>query len=203
MGIRVLHVSLKMIYGKALDSFNIQEQIWKPVKGFEKFYQVSNFGRIRSLKRTRKVFGNKQGVYQGKILLPCVYKDFLMVCLINEDKKHNFRYAHRLVYQAFIGNIPENALVLHKDLNKMNNTPENLQIRFYENTSQIKPRPRKIYKCKQTGQIFKNPSKFLKKRNLNISLYIFKRCVRNGEKLPGTCYHIGEVKNEQCENKGA
>ena len=28
------------------------EEIWKDVKGFEGFYQVSNLGRVKSLKRT-------------------------------------------------------------------------------------------------------------------------------------------------------
>ena len=27
------------------------EEVWKPVKGFEDFYEVSNFGRVRSLDR--------------------------------------------------------------------------------------------------------------------------------------------------------
>ena len=160
--------------------------------GFEKFYEVSIFGRIRSLDRTIQKFG-KFCVRKGKILVPCIYKDFKVVRLVDQDSSKHFKYVHRLVYEAFKGDIPDNALVLHKDLNKMNNTPENLQIRFYEKTSEIKPRPRKIYKCKETGETFKNPSKFLKKRNLKISLYIFKNCVRTGEVLPGTKYHIGIV----------
>ena len=31
---------------------NAKEEIWKPVKGYEGFYEVSNLGRIRSLDRT-------------------------------------------------------------------------------------------------------------------------------------------------------
>ena len=32
------------------------EEIWKPVNGFEGIYEVSNLGRIKSLKRTVKTF---------------------------------------------------------------------------------------------------------------------------------------------------
>ena len=30
---------------------NIMEEIWKDIKGYEGLYQVSNLGRIKSLKR--------------------------------------------------------------------------------------------------------------------------------------------------------
>lgn len=32
----------------------MKEEIWKPVKGFENKYAVSNLGQVKSLARTRK-----------------------------------------------------------------------------------------------------------------------------------------------------
>lgn len=178
---------------KVLDSVQqTSNQIWKPVSNFENLYEVSNSGRIRSLDRTIQKFG-KLCVRKGKILVPCIYKDFKVVRLVDENSSKHFKYLHRLVFQAFIGEIQNGAQIIHKDRNKKNNFPDNLEQVFEKHVFNLPRRERAIYKCKETGEIFKNPSKFLKKRNLKISLYIFKNCVRTGEVLPGTKYHIGIV----------
>ena len=43
-------------------------EIWKPIKGFEEVYEVSNLGRIRSKDRIQKVPLGRQGIVRGKIL---------------------------------------------------------------------------------------------------------------------------------------
>lgn len=43
------------------------EEIWKDIEGYEGLYQVSNYGRVRSLPRVSKSI-NK--TYGGKILKP-------------------------------------------------------------------------------------------------------------------------------------
>ena len=178
---------------KVLDSVQqTSNQIWKPVSNFENLYEVSNFARIRSLDRTIQKFG-KLCVRKGKILVPCIYKDFKVVRLVDEDSNKHFKYLHRLVYEAFKGEIQNGAQIIHKDRNKNNNCPDNLEQVFEKHVFNLPRRERTIYKCKETGETFKNPSKFMKKRNLKISLYIFKNCVRTGEVLPGTKYHIGIV----------
>lgn len=50
------------------------KEIWKDIKGYEGLYQVSNLGRIKSLKRYRK--NNKSGyVQEEKILTKESYMD--------------------------------------------------------------------------------------------------------------------------------
>lgn len=42
-------------------------EIWKDIKGYEGYYQVSNMGRIKSVARERKTKGG--GLYQIKELI--------------------------------------------------------------------------------------------------------------------------------------
>ena len=47
----------------------VRNEIWKDIKGYEGWYQVSNQGRVRSLDRT--VYfrdGKRSRIYKGKIL---------------------------------------------------------------------------------------------------------------------------------------
>ena len=37
-----------------MDNFNIEEEVWKDIKGFEGRYQISSFGRVRSVDRIIK-----------------------------------------------------------------------------------------------------------------------------------------------------
>lgn len=111
------------------------EEIWKDIKGFENVYQISNYGRLKSLNRFVK---NRNGVrlVKEKILKPvvgtCGYFQYPL--------KHNgigkTILIHIEVANAFIEN-PENFHeVNHKDENKLNNYFKNLEWcnRSYNNT---------------------------------------------------------------------
>ena len=107
---------------------------WKDIKGFEKEYQVSNLGRIRSLDRIKQVVGKNQYsnyntkiTYKGKIIrLRKTKFGYMQVCL-RKNNKVLYKIVHRLVAQAFIpnpNNLPE---VNHIDSNKENNCVNNLE----------------------------------------------------------------------------
>lgn len=95
---------------------NLYQEIWKDIEGYEGLYQVSNFGRVKSL-----YFGKEKILKQSK------HKDeYLQVSLSRNGKKKTFTI-HKLVALAFIPN-PDNLLeVNHKDENKQNNHIENLE----------------------------------------------------------------------------
>lgn len=102
---------------------------WKDITDYEGKYQVSNLGRVRSLK-------HKHGNYsQPKILND--YKnnrDYHFVQLCKKGKAKGF-LIHRLVGIAFIEN-PENKKTIdHIDKNKSNNQLSNL--RWATNDEQI------------------------------------------------------------------
>ena len=95
------------------------KEVWKNIEGYEKLYQISNFGRVKSLNY------NRTG--KEKILKPSKDKDgYLHVGLCKNGKAKFFR-VHRLVCSAFLEN-PENLpQVNHKDENKENNHVDNLE----------------------------------------------------------------------------
>lgn len=95
---------------------DIEGEIWCDVIGFEESYQVSNYGRIKSLK-------NKT----PKILKPMLnHKGYLKVDL-RKNNHHSLFYIHRLVAKAFIPQTHDKQQVNHIDGNKFNNHYTNLE----------------------------------------------------------------------------
>ena len=89
-------------------------EIWKDVKGYEGLYQVSNLGRIWSVK-------------SQKYLKPYEGNGYLKVDLFAKNRKRKKEYVHRLVALAFVPNPYNLPQVNHKDGNKKNDTVENLE----------------------------------------------------------------------------
>lgn len=104
------------------------EEIWKDVFGYEGIYQVSDFGRIKSLDRIR--CNGKS--YKGKILKPwkSKYNDTdkyrLVISLVKSGKRKHF-YIHQLVLNAFIGPCPKEMEICHNNGNGENNNLNNLR----------------------------------------------------------------------------
>lgn len=99
------------------------EEAWKDIAGYEGLYQVSNFGRVKSLGRIDRF--NKK--WDARILIPhCVGKNYLAVGLC-KDGVVKSRRVHRLVAEAFIPNPQGKPQVNHKDGNKGNNFASNLE----------------------------------------------------------------------------
>lgn len=116
----------------------MEKEIWKDIKGYEGLYQVSNFGRVKSLGRYRV---NKNGMkrYYGEKILKHLIKinDYHSVALYNNNVKH-WRVS-RLVYQTFCGGLVSGMSIDHKDHNVENNHIDNLQqITIRENSSKDK-----------------------------------------------------------------
>ena len=105
-------------------------ETWKGVKNYEDLYEVSSFGRVRSLPRTcRKLEGKvmKEYLYDGKLLKPFRdRKGYLSVRLYRNDKTKDMK-VHRLVAEAFLPNPNNLPQINHKDEVKNNNRVENLE----------------------------------------------------------------------------
>lgn len=109
---------------------------WKDIKGYEGYYQISSYGRVKSLSRKLK---NKWGYFTSKekILKLSVDKqgyNWVKLCKNNLEKSF---LVHRLVTKAFLGD--SKLVVNHKDFNKSNNNLKNLEycsqsenVRHYE-----------------------------------------------------------------------
>lgn len=108
-------------------------EIWKPVVGYEGLYEVSNMGRVRSLDMVENI-GHGTRLRKGKVLkcLKCS-NGYLQVHLYKykQVKKHRI---HRLVASAFIPNPSNLPCVNHINENKEDNMVENLEwVTYKEN----------------------------------------------------------------------
>lgn len=103
---------------------------WRPVVGFEGAYEVSDLGRVRSLRRQvtqRTRWGGEMlRWFPEKILVPRVCGRYLAHILYSEERKRTV-LAHILVAEAFLGRRPEGHEVCHYDDNGTNNSLQNLR----------------------------------------------------------------------------
>ena len=97
------------------------EEIWKDIIGYEGLYQVSNYGRVKSLSKEK--IGKHNTVYFTKeiILKYGVQTNGYYNVSLYTDGKPITKTIHRLVAQAFIPNPNNYSQVNHKDENKHNN----------------------------------------------------------------------------------
>lgn len=103
----------------------MKNEEWRDIKGFEGCYQVSNFGRVKSLPRERRL-GNNIIVLPERFLSTSNCRGYKRVVLINMYSKRNAQ-VHRLVAEAFIPNPENKPQVNHKDENPSNNHVDNLE----------------------------------------------------------------------------
>lgn len=84
-------------------------------------YEVSNIGRVKSLK-----FGKERILKQGKM------KNGYLFVVLCENGKRKLFYVHKLVAIAFIPNPQNIPIINHKDENKENNCLNNLEWVSYQ-----------------------------------------------------------------------
>lgn len=103
------------------------EEIWKDIKGYEGWYQVSNLGRIKSLERTFVRNNGAPFKVRERILKSTLdHAGYPYVMLIKLKTKYN-KAIHRLVAQAFIPNPENKPCVDHIDCNRQNPIASNLR----------------------------------------------------------------------------
>jgi hypothetical protein len=104
---------------------------WRWVPGWEGFYEVSNYGSVRSVDRlitweTR--LGPRASMLTGKPRSPTIGTDgYLHVTLSRPGPKRENLAVHRLVALAFLGPPPPGSEVCHNDGVRTNNKISNLR----------------------------------------------------------------------------
>lgn len=106
---------------------------WKPLKGYEEFYKISDHGDIYSIRI-------------NKMVSPALGDKGYYTVTLNKNGSRRGYLVHRLVFETFKGSLPEKGKVVdHIDRNKKNNFIDNL--REASRTENAKNIDKKEYSC--------------------------------------------------------
>lgn len=101
-------------------------ELWRPIPGYEGYYEASNLGRIRSVDlwmsnshRTRSL--------RGRVLTPTLDRNRLKVSISVEGKRR-YVLASRLIGMAWLGVPPDGHRIAHISEDQTDNRIENLTI---------------------------------------------------------------------------
>ena len=139
-------------------------EIWKDIKGYEDYYQVSNLGRVRrkdSYVNTGIKHSDKRFV-KGFVLKQNKKRNGYLTVDLSKEHKVKTVSIHRLVAIAFVDNPENKEQVNHKNGNKTDNRVENLEWvtssenrlhAFRTNLQNVNHLKKKV-RCKQLDMVF-------------------------------------------------
>jgi len=156
------------------------KEVWKDIVGYEKYYQVSSLGRIRSLTRTvNHCFGEQKK--RGQILKKQIdRKGHEYIILQKKNKKNKSFLVRRLVMISFGEN--KNLPIANKNSNKLDNRFSNLfYLTLRENYTKRFTEGRTNADKKAIGAYFDKKNKSWKGRIC----------------IDGKNYHIGSFNTEE------
>ena len=102
----------------------MEQEQWKPIQEFNGEYEVSNIGRVRSMKRYYGVV--------GRIMPQTIQRTGYYAVTFHMNNKAYCRKVHRLVIEAFTPNPDNLPTINHIDGNKLNNHVSNLEWCTYQ-----------------------------------------------------------------------
>lgn len=143
---------------------------WRAVKGFEGLYEVSNTGRVRSIR-------------SNKVICQGATKNGYLKCNLSKGGIVVSQYIHKLVADAFLPNPNGYPCMNHKDENKCNNHVDNLEWCTHRYNNNYGTRNKRIADklCKPVAQL---------KDGLIVAVY---SSAKEAGRLTGiNQYHIGE-----------
>ena len=134
------------------------EEKFVKVKGYEG-YEVSNTGKIKSLKTNRLLTPQKNN---------CGY---LYILLTDQNKKVRINLIHRLVFDSFIG-ITDGLEINHLDEDKENNRLDNLELITHEdNLKKYRDNHPFFVKYMAQKSVLKRKDKMLEKINVAFDVF--------------------------------
>ena len=95
------------------------KEIWRDIVGYEGLYQVSNTGKVKSLRYRKK--------YEQKEIAINLRKDGYLQVNLNKQGHQKIYLVHRLVAQTFLPNPENKPYINHIDCNPSNNCVNNLE----------------------------------------------------------------------------
>lgn len=106
-------------------------ETWRPIPGYEGWYEVSDQGRVRGVERRVWHGRNRWGkgfwrLKPAHLLKPALTRRYYRVSLQREGVSRQFA-VHRLVLSAFVGHCPPGMEGCHADDDRTNNRLDNLR----------------------------------------------------------------------------
>ena len=117
-----------------------KDSIFKPIKGFENMYEISNYGIIKSVDRNIICKDGQIKPIKSRYIRPADNgHGYKFVNLWKDNKQYRY-YVHRLVAETFLSNPDNLSEVNHIDNNKANNSVNNLEWcnRLYNERQKLK-----------------------------------------------------------------
>jgi hypothetical protein len=127
----------------------MEQEIWKSVKGYEGFYEVSNLGRVRTIARIAiglsKLKNPRKTPVKAKIKKSRINQSGYVTVALVRNNVSAVTYLHRIIATAFISNPKGYKIINHKNGIKSDNRIENLEwcTSGYNNQHAINTRLRK------------------------------------------------------------
>lgn len=165
--------------------FFYDPEIWRPVLGYEGLYEVSNYGRVKSLTRITLGKHGRYCTFYGRMLKqrPSTTCKYLITDLCKNGKRIHF-LTHILVAKAFLGDY-QGLEVNHKNGNIYDNHLSNLEvISHYEN----------IQHSIQMGLKRDCGEKHVHAKITNNQAQLIRKRVANGEKQKDIAIELGVSK---------
>lgn len=105
----------------------MEVEIWKPIPGYEGFYELSNMGYIRSIGFIRNLNGKYYKRRSPRILKNGKDKDGYVICALCKNGKTKTFRVHRLIAEVFVENPNSYPQINHKNEIKDDNRASNLE----------------------------------------------------------------------------
>lgn len=101
---------------------------WKPVVGFEGYYEVSDQGRVRSVDRIVERSHGRRYLIKGRILATSINQQTgRRIIRLSRTGMRKTTTIYPLVLEAFVGARPPGADACHNDGNPLNDRLDNLR----------------------------------------------------------------------------
>ena len=106
----------------------MDEELWKDIKGYEGRYQASDQGKNKSINRTITNCRGRKQSFRETILRPDYAPNGYERVSLPRDGKYKHHRVAKIIYETFAGPVPEGMEIDHINGDNRDNRLENLRV---------------------------------------------------------------------------